>query len=55
MKYFKLNDNGTYSLKAWREFWNGLTINQQEFIKSKAEWEHYSLTKVAAEWGVQDE
>jgi hypothetical protein len=44
------NEDGTFSLDEWREFWQSLTPTQQERIKDKARWEQCTLSHVTKEW-----
>lgn len=38
----------------WKAFWDSLTPKEQQSLRDKAQWEHMSLSAVAAEWGASN-
>jgi len=42
-----------FSRDEWKEWFDGLTDDQQQQLRDKAKWEHMTLSAVAMEWGVQ--
>lgn len=34
--------------------WHGLTEDERQWVRDKAQWEHMSLSAVLREWGVPD-
>lgn len=48
---FQAPRGGVYDRDKWRDYWTALSPIQQQWLRDKAQWEHMTLTAVAAEWG----
>lgn len=53
MDYSECQETGTlkFNQNAWKSYWDGLSQEEKNSLRQKAQWEHMSLSAVAIEWG----